>query len=48
DVAERRSISIGSSSVDRVEILSGLAEGETIIVSGYDNFREYERVLLTD
>ncbi|MEM7082242.1 MAG: efflux RND transporter periplasmic adaptor subunit [Pseudomonadota bacterium] len=46
-VAERRSIESGSTSVDSVEIISGLRPGERIIVSSYEDFVDHERIRLT-
>ena len=48
DVAERRAIRVGAVSLDAVEILSGVAEGEQIVVSGSDAFGEAERVRIAD
>lgn len=48
DLAQRRAIQTGSSSVSAVEILTGLEEGETIVISGTEDFRSAETVLLTD
>ena len=48
DVAERTRIQTGSRSVTRVEILSGLAAGDTVIVSDIERFRDAQRVLLRD
>ncbi len=47
-VAERRSITSGSTSVDAVEILSGLEIGEQVIVSSYDDFVDYNTVRLSN
>jgi HlyD family secretion protein len=47
DVAERRPVRLGASGVQKVEILSGLAEGTQIVGSGTDAFRGAERVILT-
>jgi len=48
DLAVRRPIETGSASISAVEILSGLSPGETIIISGTEEFRSAETVLLTD
>ena len=47
-VATRRQIETGAYSLGAVEILSGLAPGETIVISNLDPFRGAELVLLTD
>jgi len=46
-VARRRSIEIGARSLAAVEILSGLAEGEVVVISSIDPFQGAESVLLT-
>ena len=48
NVAERRRIRIGAMSVGKVEILSGLAAGERIVISGTETFRGAERAVLND
>ena len=45
-VAERTSIIAGSTSVERIEILDGLAEGDLIVLSSTSSFDNAERVLL--
>lgn len=47
-VAERRTIKTGARSLGEVEIVGGLAPGETIVISNLDPFRGAESVLLTD
>ncbi len=47
DVAERRPIRVGASSLDKVEILQGLQPGDRIVVSGSDAFHDAERVVLS-
>ena len=47
-VAERRTIQTGARSLGAVEIVAGLAPGETIVISNLDPFRGAESVLLTD
>ena len=44
----RRPIQTGAVSVREVEITGGLAEGENIIISDVDEFRNAERLLLAD
>lgn len=46
DIAERRRIKIGATSIREVEILSGLQEGEQIIVSNYEQFNQAASLLL--
>ena len=46
DIAERVRIETGSTSVAKIEILDGLAEGDLVIISEVDRFRGSERVLL--
>ena len=48
DIAERRQISIGGRSLSAVEIISGLSEGDRVIISSIDQFRSAETVLITD
>lgn len=45
-VAERRMIELGTGSLTEIEILSGLAEGERVVVSGTDAFEDADRVLI--
>lgn len=47
DIAVRRPIRAGAASIDKVEIVDGLAEGEQIVVSGTDHFRDAERVAIS-
>lgn len=47
-MAERRQIQTGARSLGAVEIVAGLAPGDTIVISNLDPFRGAERVLLTD
>ncbi len=46
DVAERTPIQIGATSLDAVEIVSGLKEGDQIVISGTDAFKGAQRVAL--
>ena len=48
DIAERRQISIGGRSLSAVEIISGLEEGDRVIISSIDQFRGVDTVLITD
>jgi HlyD family secretion protein len=47
NMAERTSIQTGARSLSKVEVLSGLAPGDTIIVSGTDQFNGAQSVLIT-
>lgn len=44
DIAVRRPIQIGATSVSAVEILSGLKSGERVVIAGTDAFEDAERV----
>ena len=48
DLAVRRPIQIGATSVSAVEIVSGLQAGERVVVSGTDTFEDAERVSIND
>jgi len=47
NVAEKRPIRAGSSSVNKVEILEGVREGDRIVISGSDAFDGADRVVLS-
>jgi HlyD family secretion protein len=47
-VAIKSPIVAGMTSVGRVEILSGLREGQQIVISSSDVFGRHDRVLLTN
>jgi HlyD family secretion protein len=47
-VATRRQIKTGARSLSAVEVVSGLAHGETIVISNLDPFRGADTVLLTN
>ena len=47
-VAERRTITTGARSLSNVEIIAGLNAGDTIIVSGTDQFNGVEKILITN
>lgn len=47
ETAERRPIRLGASSIDKVEILSGVQPGERIVVAGAENFGGAQRVLIS-
>jgi len=48
DTAVRRDIAVGGRSLGAVEILSGLEEGDRVIISSIDSFRGADTVLITD
>ncbi len=47
-LARRRPIRIGSTSIGQVEVLDGLAPGDTIIISNLAQFQGAETVFLSD
>jgi HlyD family secretion protein len=46
NMAERRSVQLGVSSIDSVEVLQGLKPGEQIVLSGLDEFKNVENIRL--
>jgi len=46
DVAERTAIEVGATSLNAVEIVSGLKEGDRIVISSTDDFKSAQRVAL--
>ena len=48
DVASRRQITVGSVSINAVEILEGVEPGETVVISSTEAFRAAQTVRLTD
>lgn len=46
--AEKVAVKLGARSLERVEVLSGLSVGDRVVVSGSDNFKGAERVLIAD
>ncbi len=46
-VAEKRAIKLGAQSLSKVEVLEGLQAGEQVVISGTDNFRGAERVVVS-
>jgi HlyD family secretion protein len=46
-IAEKRPIRVGASSIDKVEILDGLKEGDRIVISGTDSFKNASRVAIS-
>ena len=47
-VAEKVAVKLGARSLDRVEVLSGLAAGDRVVISGTENFKGADRVLIAD
>jgi len=47
-IAEKKPIRVGASSIDKVEILEGLKEGDRIVISGTDNFKDAAKVAISD
>jgi len=45
-IAERRTIRIGATSVNAIEILEGIEPGERIVIAGSDQFEDAERVAI--
>ncbi|MEM9172518.1 MAG: HlyD family efflux transporter periplasmic adaptor subunit [Pseudomonadota bacterium] len=48
DVAELTPIQTGATSIQFIEIVSGLNEGDVVVISELDRFRDAERALLRD
>jgi HlyD family secretion protein len=46
DIAVRRPISIGATSVSAVEVVEGLQPGDRVVIAGTDNFEDAERVAI--
>jgi HlyD family secretion protein len=46
-IAEKRPVRLGASSSTQVEVLEGLREGEEVVISGVDNFRNADRVAIS-
>jgi HlyD family secretion protein len=46
-MATKTPIRVGESSIDKVEILDGLKEGDNIVISGTDNFKGAPRVVIS-
>jgi HlyD family secretion protein len=47
NVAERRPVHLGAASIAKVEILDGLQAGDQIVISGTDEFKSAQRVILS-
>ena len=48
DIAQRRSIEVGATSMTDIEIVGGLEAGDRIVISGTDEFADVERILISD
>jgi HlyD family secretion protein len=48
NIAQRQPVRIGAASLQKVQILDGLSEGEQVVVSGADAFDGAERVVVTN
>jgi HlyD family secretion protein len=46
DIAERTAIQVGATSLNSVEIISGVKEGDRVVISGTDEFNGAQRVAL--
>lgn len=44
NVAQRRTVRFGRRNPEQIEVLAGLAEGERIISSGYEQLRKFDRI----
>ena len=47
-IAERRSVRLGARSVGEVEVVSGLREGERVIISSIADFEDHESIQVVD
>jgi HlyD family secretion protein len=47
NVAERHPVRLGAASIAKVEILDGVAVGDQIVISGTDEFKSAQRVILS-
>ncbi|HEY8682873.1 MAG TPA: efflux RND transporter periplasmic adaptor subunit [Rhodanobacter sp.] len=47
-IATKTPIRVGTSSIDKVEILDGLKEGDRIVISGTDSFKSAARVAISN
>jgi HlyD family secretion protein len=47
-IATKTPIRVGASSIDKVEILEGLKEGDKIVISGTDNFKGAAKVAISN
>jgi HlyD family secretion protein len=47
-IASKTPIRVGASSIDKVEILEGLKQGDKIVISGTDNFKSAAKVAISN
>src|SRR5699024_4806422 len=47
DIAVKTPIQVGATSIDKVEILKGLKPGDKVVISGTDNFKGAQRVVVS-
>lgn len=47
-VAEKVAVKLGARSLERVEVISGLQAGDRVVISGTDNFKGADRVVIAD
>jgi len=47
-IARRRDVTLGRSNSENIEVLSGLSQGERVIVSSYASYREIEEIILNN
>lgn len=47
-VAQKVAVKLGARSLERVEVISGLVAGDRVVISGADNFKGADRVLIAD
>jgi HlyD family secretion protein len=47
-VAEKVAVRLGARSLERVEVLAGLKAGDRVVISGAENFKGADRVLVAD
>lgn len=47
-VAEKVAVRLGARSLERVEVLAGLKAGDRVVISGAENFKGADRVLIAD
>ena len=47
-IAKKIPIRVGASSIDKVEILDGLKEGDRIVISGTDSFKGAATVAISN
>jgi HlyD family secretion protein len=47
-IAVKTPIRVGASSIDKVEILDGLKEGDRIVISGTDTFKSAAKVAISN